>query len=117
MNVTDSLDAIGLEIERARNCLAPAARQLEHPPDPSPPASLFALGRVLDTITILDDVLDIVRREKHALAEAGKLMQAKACAHCGFSFLFAPGAGREPHYCSAACRQRAYRLRITQRTE
>jgi predicted nucleic acid-binding Zn ribbon protein len=117
MNVTDSLDALSTEIQRARNCLSPALTRMLDYRSLSPEDVGRHYGRIADTLIILDDALDLARREQVALAELGNLMRHKECVVCGDAFSFVQVPGRMPMYCSHRCRQAAYRERAARRSE
>lgn len=110
-NVTDSLDRIAHLLQRARDELAPVGKMLDVRTADLYKTAEVARGRVLLTVVMLDDLRDVIQSERRVLDRLASISNTKACAHCGRTFEFIVGAGREPAYCSQGCRQRAYRGR------
>lgn len=110
-NVTDSLDKVLVYAQLVREELDRARKQLGGTKDLPSAQRERAYGQVCDARVLVDELDDYARREKEALRDKGSLVLYRDCAHCSDSFLTIPGSGREPLYCSGACRQAAYRAR------
>jgi hypothetical protein len=116
MNVTDSLNGIEGYVRSARRVLAPVLTELASRDQARDQGLERAYLLVADTLVILEDTINRCQRERAALDETGKLLRHKDCSQCGREFDFLDAPGREPIYCSAGCRQAAYRGRAAQRS-
>ena len=116
MNVTDSLDAIEGYVRAARRTLAPVLAEPAWAHGYVVEMDDLVHGLVAETVVILDDTIDRIAAERRALDEAAKLLRHKACSQCGREFDFVQAPGRDPIYCSASCRQAAYRGRAARRS-
>jgi hypothetical protein len=117
VNVTDALEVIRVRVQRARDRLVHAQASVEVVDESEWPSADHARSVILEAIVILDDTLDVVRREMAYLSMTGSLLHTKACEHCAQSMEMVDNRGRPRRFCSDSCRQAAYRIRTAQQHE
>lgn len=113
-NVTDSLDFVLEHLGELQHELDALGDQIDHDADSGPVALRRTSAAWAKAAGHLAWLQARVEGERALLARLGGMIRSQKCGNCGRWFEVDSGTAERRRWCSAACRQAAYRARLDQ---